>query len=80
MQLDTFYEDNSPRKQQHTGLLLGIQVRCFSFLILFFLWNSGSEKKTPYFIGTFSTQSGEDLRRSQVRIFLQHDLQVWMVM
>uniref|UniRef100_A0A8C4E1G4 Plakophilin-4 n=1 Tax=Dicentrarchus labrax TaxID=13489 RepID=A0A8C4E1G4_DICLA len=26
---------------------------------------SGSEKKTPYFIGTYSSQSGEDLRRSQ---------------
>ncbi|XP_029308328.1 plakophilin-4-like isoform X1 [Cottoperca gobio] len=25
----------------------------------------GSEKKTPYFIGTYSSQSGEDLRRSQ---------------
>uniref|UniRef100_A0A665SY50 Plakophilin 4 n=1 Tax=Echeneis naucrates TaxID=173247 RepID=A0A665SY50_ECHNA len=28
---------------------------------------TGSEKKTPYFIGTYSSQSGEDLRRSQVR-------------
>ncbi|CAB1443786.1 unnamed protein product [Pleuronectes platessa] len=26
---------------------------------------TGSEKKTPYFIGTYSSQSGEDLRRSQ---------------
>ncbi|XP_034408856.1 plakophilin-4-like isoform X2 [Cyclopterus lumpus] len=26
---------------------------------------AGSEKKTPYFIGTYSSQSGEDLRRSQ---------------
>uniref|UniRef100_A0A7N6F6J9 Plakophilin 4 n=1 Tax=Anabas testudineus TaxID=64144 RepID=A0A7N6F6J9_ANATE len=26
---------------------------------------SGSDKKTPYFIGTYSSQSGEDLRRSQ---------------
>uniref|UniRef100_A0A1A8Q543 Plakophilin 4 n=2 Tax=Nothobranchius rachovii TaxID=451742 RepID=A0A1A8Q543_9TELE len=25
---------------------------------------TGSEKKTPYFIGTYSSQSGEDLRRS----------------
>ncbi|XP_056883594.1 plakophilin-4-like [Takifugu flavidus] len=43
MQLDTFYEDNSLHKRQHTG----------------------SEKKPPYFIGTYSSQSGEDLRRSQ---------------
>uniref|UniRef100_A0A672YMT3 Plakophilin 4 n=1 Tax=Sphaeramia orbicularis TaxID=375764 RepID=A0A672YMT3_9TELE len=28
---------------------------------------TGSEKKTPYFIGTYSSQSGEDLRRSQVK-------------
>ncbi|KAM4560400.1 plakophilin-4-like isoform 1-T5 [Odontesthes bonariensis] len=26
---------------------------------------TGSEKKSPYFIGTYSSQSGEDLRRSQ---------------
>lgn len=26
---------------------------------------TGSEKKTPYFIGTYSSQSGEDLRRSK---------------
>lgn len=26
---------------------------------------TGSEQKTPYFIGTYSSQSGEDLRRSQ---------------
>ncbi|XP_056287395.1 plakophilin-4-like isoform X2 [Pseudoliparis swirei] len=26
--------------------------------------HTGSEKKTPYFIGTYSSQSGEDLRRS----------------
>ncbi|CAL8308141.1 unnamed protein product [Merluccius merluccius] len=26
---------------------------------------TGSEKKTPYFIGTYSSQSGDDLRRSQ---------------
>uniref|UniRef100_A0AAX7V7N1 Plakophilin 4 n=1 Tax=Astatotilapia calliptera TaxID=8154 RepID=A0AAX7V7N1_ASTCA len=30
---------------------------------------TGSEKKTPYFIGTYSSQSGEDLRRSQVRSY-----------
>uniref|UniRef100_A0A3Q4BVL0 Uncharacterized protein n=1 Tax=Mola mola TaxID=94237 RepID=A0A3Q4BVL0_MOLML len=27
--------------------------------------HTGSENKTPYFIGTYSSQSGEDLRRSQ---------------
>ncbi|KAM4538366.1 plakophilin-4-like isoform 1-T1 [Fundulus diaphanus] len=26
---------------------------------------TGSDKKTPYFIGTYSSQSGEDIRRSQ---------------
>lgn len=43
-----------------------------------FLYTSGSEKKTPYFIGTYSSQSGDDLRRSQVRLhFLYHSSLKW---
>lgn len=48
----------------------------FQFGVIFILlstygfFTSGSEKKTPYFIGTYSSQSGEDLRRSQVRSLL----------
>lgn len=48
----------------------------FQFGVIFILLSTygfftlGSEKKTPYFIGTYSSQSGEDLRRSQVRSLL----------
>lgn len=85
MQLDTYYGDNSLHKRQFTGpcarspsgffkTLIYAQT-CYetepkhSYLPNVVLCTSGSEK-TPYFIGTYSSQSGEDLRRSQVRGFI----------